>query len=56
MLEENLSHKIIGIAMRLQNQYGSQHNERIYQKGYEEQLTKEGIAYVGSYAIWVENA
>jgi GxxExxY protein len=46
VLEQELSHKLIGIAMQVQNLYGSAHQEIIYQRALEEILRKEQISFL----------
>jgi len=44
-LYRELSYKIIGICIKIHNEYGPHHNERIYHKLLEEGLTREGIKH-----------
>lgn len=46
MLHKHLSHEIIGLSMKVQNWYGSHHNERIYQKALEEEFDLKSFGYV----------
>lgn len=46
MIHKELSYKLIGIAMRLQNTYGSAHQEIIYQRAFEEYLKQEGVLFL----------
>lgn len=45
MLYHDLSHEIVGLSMKVQNCYGSHHNERIYQKALEEELSEKSLQY-----------
>lgn len=45
MLYKDISHEIIGLAMKVQNRYGAGHNERIYQKALEEEFELKNIKY-----------
>jgi GxxExxY protein len=42
-LYKDLGFKLLGIAFKLHNDYGSGHNERVYQKLLEEQLRIQGL-------------
>lgn len=44
-LYHDLSYKIIGCCIKIHNEYGPHHNERIYHKLLEEWLTREGTKY-----------
>jgi len=41
-----LSHEIIGLAMKVQNRYGTGYNEQIYQRALEEAYEHAGIQFV----------
>ena len=45
MYLEDLSYKLIGLAMLVQNRYGYGHQEQIYQRALEEVFDKEKIIY-----------
>jgi len=45
-LHRELSYKIIGICMEAHNEYGPNHNERIYHKILEEKFGLNGIKYL----------
>ncbi|MFA6296517.1 MAG: GxxExxY protein [Patescibacteria group bacterium] len=45
-LHKELSWKIIGICMKIQNEYGSNHNERIYHSLLIEQFTLQKINFL----------
>lgn len=45
-LYKDLGFKLLGIVFKLHNDYGSGHNERIYQKSLENLLTENGLKFI----------
>ncbi len=46
MIHKEISYKLIGVAMKVQNAYGNNHQEIIYQRAFEEYLKQEGVPFL----------